>query len=166
MMKNKPGILLSFSMTLLLVLLIDGASKDWAEQTLRLYQPLPILGGFFRLTLGYNTGIAFGMFANGGVWPLVLTGLIILGLLAWLLKALRSSGLPRLSAYPFGLILGGAIANFIDRLPDGRVTDFLDAGFGSTRFPTFNLADTFIVLGVVFLLWISFASKGSEEEKT
>ncbi len=165
MMKNKLGILLSLLLMMLLALLTDGASKTWAEQRLDLYQPMPVLGDLFRLTLGYNTGVAFGMFANGGVGPLVLTGIIIVGMVIWLVSTLRSGELPHTAAAPIGLILGGAIANFADRLPDGRVTDFLDAGFGSTRFPTFNLADTFIVIGVIFILWLSLPMKKAVEDK-
>lgn len=151
---------------LLIVLSLDWMTKTWVEQILIPFQPVPLAGQFFRLTLGYNTGVAFGMFANGGVGPLVVTGLIIVGLVIWLVSTLRSGELPHTVAAPIGLILGGAIANFADRLPDGRVTDFLDVGFGPTRFPTFNLADTFIVLGAVFLLWLSLPVKKVMEDKT
>ena len=61
-----------------LALALDGLSKIWVEQTLTLYQPVRLLGDFFRFTLGYNTGVAFGMFANGGAGPLIVTGLVIL----------------------------------------------------------------------------------------
>ncbi len=141
---------------------LDWLTKTWVEQVLVPFQPVPLAGPFFRLTLGYNTGVAFGMFASGGVWPLIVTGLIIVGLTIWLVNTLRSGELPSKAAWPIGLILGGAMANFVDRLPDGRVTDFLDAGFGLTRFPTFNLADTFIVLGVTLLLLFSVTDKQSE----
>jgi len=152
--------------SLLIVLSLDWLTKTWVEQVLIPFQPIPLAGQFFRLTLGYNTGVAFGMFANGGVGPLVLTGIIIVGMVIWLVSTLRSGELPPTAAAPIGLILGGAIANFADRLPDGRVTDFLDAGFGPTRFPTFNLADTFIVLGVIALLWVSLPMKKAVEDKT
>lgn len=150
---------------ILLVLAVDGLTKVWAEQSLVLYQPVSLIGQFFRLTLGYNTGVAFGLFANGGVWPLVVTGLIIAFLLIWLLNALRRGELPRLAAWPVGLILGGAIANFVDRLPDGRVTDFLDLGLSAVRWPTFNLADSFIMVGVTLLLWITFRNDYSQEDR-
>jgi signal peptidase II len=145
--------------SLLIVLSLDWMTKTWVEQVLIPFQPMPLAGQFFRLTLGYNTGVAFGLFANGGVGPLVLTGIIIVGMVIWLVSTLRSGELPPTAAAPIGLILGGAIANFADRLPDGRVTDFLDAGFGATRFPTFNAADTFIVLGVALLLLVSLTDK-------
>lgn len=148
--------------SLLIVLSLDWMTKTWVEQVLIPFQPMPLAGQFFRLTLGYNTGVAFGLFANGGVGPLVLTGIIIVGMMIWLVSTLRNGELPPTTAAPIGLILGGAMANFVDRLPDGRVTDFLDAGFGLTRFPTFNLADTFIVLGVALLLLVSLTDKQSE----
>lgn len=131
---------------------LDGLTKAWADQTLVLHQPVPVIGDLFRLTLGYNTGMAFGIFANGGALPLILTGVIIVGLIVWLVSTMRSDGFPPLASSAIGLILGGAIANFADRLPDGRVTDFLDFGVGASRWPTFNLADSFIVTGVVFLM--------------
>lgn len=141
---------------------LDWLTKTWVEQVLVPFQPVTLAGQFFRLTLGYNTGVAFGLFANGGVWPLVVTGLIIVGMAIWLVNTLRNGELPLTAAWPIGLILGGSIANFADRLPDGRVTDFLDVGFGPTRWPTFNLADTFIVLGVTLLLLFSLTDKQFE----
>ena len=150
---------------LLIALAVDWLTKIWAELTLVLHEPVQLVGGLFRLTLGYNTGVAFGLFANGGVWPLVLTGLIIIGLAVWLLWALRTNEIPEVAAWPIGLILGGAIANFVDRVPDGRVTDFLDVGLPTARWPTFNFADTFIVVGVVLLLWTSLRSNYSQENK-
>ena len=150
---------------LLIVLAVDWLTKTWAERTLPLYTPIPVIGQFFRLTLGYNTGVAFGLFANGGVWPLVITGLIIIILAVWMVRALRTNEIPPVAAWPIGLILGGAIANFVDRLPDERVTDFLDMGLSAARWPTFNLADSFIVVGVAVLLWISMTSRHPEKDQ-
>ena len=145
--------------TLCLALVLDGISKIWAERTLELYQPVPIAGQFFRFTLGYNTGVAFGMFANGGLGPLVVTGLVILGLIVWFARALRSDQFSQQAGWPIGLLLGGAIANFADRLIDSRVTDFLDVGLGAARWPTFNLADSFIIIGMAWLLLISYGQR-------
>ncbi len=150
-------------LALVIALAVDGVTKAWAEQALILDHPLPLIRQFFRLTLGYNTGVAFGLFANGGIWPLVITGLIIIGLAVWLVNTLRSGELLYTAAWPIGLILGGAIANFADRLPDGRVTDFLDVGVGMARWPTFNLADSFIVLGLILLLVAARFEKRSPE---
>lgn len=163
-MKRKLRMVSGSLMMLVLAWLVDRLTKVSAEQVLRLHEPVPVLGEWFRLTLGYNTGVAFGLFANGGRWPLVVTGFVIAGLVIFLLKGLLAGELPRLAAWPIGLILGGAIANFADRLPDGRVTDFLDVGLDAARWPTFNLADSFIVVGAAILLWTSLINKHPEQD--
>ncbi len=139
----------------LLAVAVDGVTKIWAEQSLEPYQPVPVIGEFFRLTLGYNTGVAFGLFANGGMWPLLVTGIVIVGLIFWLTQALRSGQFPAMAIWPVGFLLGGAIANFVDRLLDGHVIDFLDVGLGSMRWPTFNLADSFIVVSLFTLMFLT-----------
>jgi signal peptidase II len=136
---------------LCIALVADGLSKAWAERVLDFHQPVSVAGRFFRLTLGYNSGVAFGIFADGGSWPLIITGVVLLGIATWLVRALCAGEFPRETAWPVGLFLGGAVANFVDRLADGRVTDFLDLGLDATRWPAFNLADSFIVLGVITL---------------
>jgi signal peptidase II len=152
-------ILLRLIPAMVIAVTLDWLSKAWAERTLTLYQPVPVVGQTFRLTLGYNTGVAFGLFANGGMLPLLVTGVVIFGLVIWFIRTLYAGQLPLLAAWPIGLLLGGAIANFTDRLLDGHVTDFLDVGWNATRWPTFNLADSFIMLGLALLLLItSFSS--------
>lgn len=147
-----------------LALILDLASKYWMEQILEPHQPVPVGGDFFRLTLGYNTGIAFGLFANVGSWTVVVTGVVIVGLIIWLTRALRAGELPLVAAWPIGFLLGGAVANFVDRVPDGRVTDFLDVGLRASRWPTFNLADSFIVVSLGVLLLISMQIQDEHEE--
>ncbi len=151
---------------LLLIVALDGLSKLWVERALALYQPVPIVGDLFRLTLGYNSGVAFGIFANSAGWPVLLSGMIILALLVWTVGALVAGKLPRAALWPLQLILGGAVANFADRLLDGRVTDFLDMGLGASRWPAFNLADSFIVLGVAALMLGLLLGRGEMEVKS
>jgi signal peptidase II len=149
----------------LMALVLDGLTKIWALQNLEPFQPLPVMGEFFRLTLGYNTGVAFGLFANGGVWPLIVTGIVILGLMFWLTNGLRRGDFPAMAVWPMGFLLGGAVANFADRLIDGQVVDFLDVGLGSMRWPTFNLADSFIVLSLITLMIMSLKSDQAKQAK-
>lgn len=152
--RSRLGPLFALTVAVVVVVGLDWATKAWAEQTLAPREPVPIVGDFFRLSLGYNSGSAFGLFAQGGVLLLLLTGVIILVLVIWMGRALRSGAYPTSAIWPVGLLLGGALANFVDRLPDSRVTDFLDFGLGSARWPTFNLADTFITLGAAGLLLV------------
>ena len=107
---------------------------------------------FFNLTLGFNTGVSFGMFqAAFTERPLLLLlaqGINAAGFLAW---ALRAEGPP--NRISLGLIAGGAIGNVIDRAQQGAVTDFIDLHFAGWHWPAFNLADSAIALGVsVFLV--------------
>jgi signal peptidase II len=149
--------------TTFIVLVLDGASKLWVESSLSLYQPVPIIDDIFRFSLGYNSGVAFGLFADGGPWPLVITGFIIAGLVVWFVRTLYRKHFPAYAAWPIGFLLGGAIGNFADRLWDGRVTDFLDIGIGLTRWPTFNLADSFILIGISCLMLISFMHRAESD---
>ncbi|WP_246389357.1 signal peptidase II [Microvirga mediterraneensis] len=106
---------------------------------------------FFNLTLGYNTGISFGLMKTVFEdYPLALTGvtLLIVGFL--LLWARRASS--HLEAVAFGLVSGGALGNALDRIRQGAVTDFLDVYVGTWHWPTFNIADVAIVLGAIVLV--------------
>lgn len=151
---------------LLLTLALDGLTKLWAERALTTYTPVPIVGQVFQFTLSYNTGVAFGLFANGGTWPLILSGIVIAGLTIGVVFTLGRGQLPPNVVWPLIAILSGAIANFSDRLVDGRVTDFLNIGVGAARWPTFNLADTFIVMGVVLLALVIFLEKPASLENS
>lgn len=104
---------------------------------------LTIVPNFLRFTLHYNEGIAYGMKLPDGIQ----TGAIVLALLIVTVIAIRSKrDLPQ--DIGFGLIIGGAIGNVIDRLGDGLVTDFISIG----TFPTFNIADACISIGVGMLI--------------
>jgi signal peptidase II len=157
-MKNTIRLLLA----LFIALSLDMATKMWAEQTLTLYQPMPVWGDLLRFTLGFNTGITFGLFANSGSAPLIVTSLITIGIFAWVLLAVWRGEFSGTAVWLLGFILGGAIGNVVDRLIDMRVTDFLDVGIGTARWYTFNLADMFIIFGILFLLLISFLEKPAE----
>ena len=133
------------------MLIADTLAKGWAERSLRHAVPEPVLDTLVQWRLGYNTGIAFGLFATGGPAWLVVSGLIIAGLSAWFIRLLASPS-PRVTALALALMLGGALANFLDRWQDGQVTDYLDLGLGGTRWPTFNLADAALTVGASLLV--------------
>lgn len=149
------GILARLVPAFALAFVFDWLTKGWAERTLSLYEPVPLVGEGVRLTLGYNSGVAFGMFTNGGAWLALLTGLVMLGALGWLAQAVHTGGAHPALAWPAGLLLGGGVANLLDRLGDGRVTDFIDVGLGAARWPTFNMADACIVVAVAAFLLTS-----------
>ena len=160
MRNNKEkSIVYRMLLTFTVALALDSLSKAWIEQTLILHHPVPVIGDLFRLTLSYNTGVAFSLFEGGGSVLLIVTSIIILGLVVWVFLAVCRGQISTTTVWFIGLIMGGAVGNFVDRLPDRRVTDFLDLGIGATRWPTFNLADTFIVFGVLFFLLTTLPEK-------
>jgi len=108
---------------------------------------VPILGDFASLQYSHNAGVAFGMKLPGGVQEVA----ILIALIVVVIVAVREARRLPASRFPltaFGLILGGGIANVVDRVRDGYVTDFFQVG----TFPIFNIADSCITIGVIILL--------------
>lgn len=107
----------------------------------------------FNLTLGYNRGVSFGMLADLGGWqrwPLIILALAIaLGLVVWLARQSVSGEITSKSA--LALVIGGAVANAMDRMAFGHVTDFIQLHWEGWAWPTFNLADVAISLGAILL---------------
>lgn len=125
----------------------DLAIKAWATDTL---PGAPIEAGPVDLRLAFNSGAAFSIAADAPAWVLLtITGAITLAIAV---TGWRTEPHARL-AWRLGLaaILGGACANLLDRLPDGVVTDYLHTGW----WPTFNLADTFILVGAAVLVTLT-----------
>lgn len=149
-------LLRKFSVPVVSALLLGGAdqaSKAWAVRNLPLYEPLVLVHGFFDLVHVRNTGVAFSLLSNldhRWVHPfLILATVLAMGaVLAYI------AYLPCRGAAPvgLGLILGGAIGNLIDRARLGYVVDFLDLYWRNHHWPTFNVADVGITVGVVLLV--------------
>jgi signal peptidase II len=128
----------------------DQLTKQIVSSRLELGDAAKVLGPF-SIHHVENTGIAFGLFSDSTAIVTVLTATAI----AWMLWFFARSG----SRHPvlpaaLGLLIGGSVSNLIDRVRLGHVTDFLDVG----RWPAFNLADSFIVVGVAILLATLVAS--------
>jgi signal peptidase II len=122
----------------------DQVTKRIVAGTLELGEAKHVVGPL-DLHHVQNTGIAFGLFPNATSIVIVLTSIVI----AWLLVVFARSG-ARHPVMPvgLGLVVGGSVSNLADRIRLGHVTDFLDVDW----WPAFNLADTFIVVGVGLLV--------------
>ncbi len=127
----------------------DQLTKRLVVEELGLGQQIDLVGPF-SLHHVRNTGIAFGLFADSTAIVAALTGVAVVAMLWFFAHAGRRHPLLPVS---LGLLLGGSLSNFVDRVRLGYVTDFLDLDY----WPAFNLADTFIVTGVV-LLFVSFVA--------
>lgn len=119
--------------------------------------------GFLNFVMVWNTGISFGLFSDNAdmeksrMLALVFIALsltVALALIVWL-AVVRS----RLLAAALSLIVGGAIANVIDRVRFGAVADFVDVHAAGFHWPAFNLADSCIAIGALFLVIDTLTSK-------
>jgi signal peptidase II len=138
------------------VLVLDQASKAWINARLPLgtYGPdgaITIIPGFFYLVHVGNTGAAWSLF-RGQSLSLALLAVVTLGAIFFYRKHLELAH--RTVQIAFGLLCGGILGNLIDRVIHHHVIDFLDFHFGSYVYPTFNLADSGICIGVgLYLLY-------------
>ncbi len=136
------------------VFVLDQATKAWIAARLPYptYGPpghIVVIDGFLYLVHVGNTGAAWSLFSGRSGLLAVLAVLTLLAIFAWR----RQLGL---RVWPvqlsFGLLCGGILGNLVDRLIHGHVVDFLDFHFGSYVYPTFNLADSGICIGVIIYL--------------
>jgi signal peptidase II len=155
----------------------DHAAKQVAIQLLAEGRGLSLLGGVVQLQLVANPGafLSLGAGLPEALRHFLLIGLVPLALLVvcWLIW--RSPGASRAQAAALGLVAGGGLANWIDRVADdGAVTDYVSLGLGALRTGIFNLADVAIVAGVLLLLragagssaGATAASAGSERTRS
>lgn len=132
--------MLPLLLTALIAILLSVGVNVIAES---IQKPIHIIGSFITLHLVHNPGIAFSVLLPASIQTI----LIFSALLLVTVVAIRTKK-DRLSSIAFGLIIGGAIANLIDRIPDGVVTDYISVG----TFPIFNVADSCISIGAGILI--------------
>jgi len=138
------------------VIAVDQISKwrllDYFQHSTAKSPPSVAVTDFFNLVLVWNRGVSFGMFNNAAAMPIILVALALL-LVAFVAHWLLRTETP-LEAAAFGLIIGGAIGNVIDRLHHGAVVDFLDFHLAAQHWPAFNVADSAIVIGAGLILYL------------
>jgi signal peptidase II len=136
------------------VFALDRATKWIIEDRVSFVDTYRVIPGFFDIVHSQNRGVAFGMFNDStSQWRTVLLVVVAVAAVAMLSALLwNAQRLDRLSLWGFALILGGAAGNVFDRIVWGRVTDFLEFYIGEYHWPTFNLADTAIVIGSALLV--------------
>ncbi len=137
------------AVALVVALAVDQATKQVALDAFSHLAPVRLLP-VLELTLAWNRGVSFGFFGAGGVpaWAFILLSLAIS---AVLLRLMTKSG-TSVEAAGYGLIVGGAVGNAIDRGIYGAVIDFIHVFYGAWSFPVFNIADTAITCGVGLIL--------------
>ncbi len=146
------------------IVALDYATKAWAVQALLpRHTPREVIGDFFRFTLTYNPGAAFGIsIGPASRWLFAALSVVIVVVLVRSTRDLVASS--RFAAIGVPTVIGGAIGNLIDRLRlEAGVVDFIDIGIGSTRFWTFNIADTAVTIGAACLI-LALWREGPEPE--
>ena len=133
---------------------LDQATKVLVAQRMGLGDVVEVVPGLFNIMLVYNKGAAFGMLANfsEGTRQVLLAMTTLVALSAVIYFLVREYKDDRLARLGISFIMGGALGNIIDRVRLGHVIDFLDFYYRSYHWPAFNVADSFICVGVVILL--------------
>ena len=140
-----------------IILFIDIISKRLVVNFMIEDESIEIIKNFFSLTYAKNEGVAFSLM--DGYVPLIIVSTIIV--LFMIFKYIKNNDISRSDIIGYSFVIGGAIGNLIDRVVYGYVVDFLDFNIFGYNYPIFNLADTFIVVGVIIL--IVFGRNGSNE---
>ncbi len=138
-------------------LCLDQVTKYWVVQNFNLLETQPLILGVIHFTYVRNTGAAFSILTGRADILRWLSLFVSLGLMAF---ALFSGKLKKLEQIGYGLLLGGAMGNGIDRFIFGSVVDFID--FRLIQFAVFNLADVSINLGIICWLIDNFNQPKSE----
>ena len=156
---------------------LDQVTKYWARNDLPTNDagfglPVSVIENFWDWRLSYNTGSAFGMFSNANYARIFLTvvGLVAMGAIVWMVHKAKDD--QKRLAVGLGLVGGGAIGNVVDRVLFGKVTDFVVWRWYEHEWPTFNVADAALCVGVGLLFLdmgkqakLEKAQKAAEAEK-
>ena len=151
----------------MVVVTIDQWTKWLAETKLSFHEPVTVIEPFLNWTLAYNYGAAFSLLADAGGWQKwFFSGLALIMsvfLIVYLLKVPRQA---KLLSVGLALVLGGAIGNLIDRLLNGKVTDFIHVHYADVwHYPIFNIADIGICIGIALIVIDMLFLEGKRQDK-
>jgi signal peptidase II len=144
-----------FILITLLVLVLDNLTKYFVSTAIDLNSSIEIIRGYARLTYVRNFGVAFGYFKDpGSAWkPYLLAGLAVVAVVVIIIYSCRMPLERVLLQVALAVTMGGILGNFTDRIMRGWVVDFIDLHIKDTfSWPTFNVADSAITIGIAILL--------------
>ena len=137
-------------------LVIDIVSKLIVSNLMDVYDSIIIIKDFFYITYVRNTGAAWSILADK-TYLIIIISMIIIFLVG--LYIYKNKPKSKFEVVGYSMVLGGAIGNFLDRIIYGYVIDFFDFYIFGYDYPIFNLADTFIFIGIVILIIYTWRSK-------
>jgi signal peptidase II len=150
-------------LTALALLIADQVTKALVVADLAVGQRVNAIGDVVQIWHAQNRGAAFSLF-QGGTLVFLVVSVLSVGLVVYFHRGLRGRS-PWLHVV-LGMVLGGTLGNFVDRLRQGYVTDWLSVGVGDTRWPTFNIADASVVVGIGILVVYLFLTNPDRREAT
>jgi signal peptidase II len=151
--------MLRYYILAIFALFVDQITK-WAVVTyMNIGQTIPLIPGIFHLTSHRNRGAAFGILQNQRLFFIVITFIVLIGIIVYLRRTYHHQ---KFLSHALTFILGGALGNFVDRSFKGEVVDMLD--FRLFDYPIFNLADSFIVIGVIMVMIHSIMESRKEQK--
>lgn len=162
-MKNKVSGL-SFLWLSAVAFILDLFTKYIVTQNFELYESVNILP-IFNLTYARNTGAAFSFLADHDGWQkyfFIVLAIVISAVLVYFLK--KNSASQKLQNSAYALIIGGALANMVDRAYNGFVVDFFDFYWQDWHYPVFNVADIAICIGAGLLALDAFKNPEKKKE--
>ncbi|MFG6148985.1 signal peptidase II [Halobacillus sp. B23F22_1] len=145
------------------IIIIDQLTKWMVVQQMELRESIPVIENFFYITSHRNTGAAWGIL-QGQMWFFYIITIIVIGVIIYYMK--QYAKVSRFVGTALALILAGAIGNFIDRVFRKEVVDFFDVYLGSYNYPIFNVADSALVVGVIFVMIATFVDERKKKGST
>ena len=150
-------------LTALSILVADQVTTALVVANLAVGEKTRLVGDLVQVWHAQNRGAAFSLFQGGAVVFLIVSVLSIV-MVTYFHRSLRDRS-PWLHVV-LGIVLGGTLGNFTDRLRQGYVTDWLSVGIGDTRWPTFNVADSSVVVGIGILVVYLLLTNPDRREAT
>jgi len=158
---------LSFALTAIISLILDQVSKIYIDSHFAIGESRQVISSFFHITYVRNPGAAFGMLSDSAIRLPFFLSISVIASVAILWYARRVAAEKQWQLMSLGLILSGALGNFIDRIRLGEVIDFIDVHWYNYHWPAFNIADSAICVGVGIMLVCTWhEERGHQRHKT
>lgn len=160
--KNEKQFYIISAITVVILVVLDQLTKWQALTKLKPIKNKVVIKGFLDFTFVENRGAAFGILSGQRIFFILLTIAVVIGILYSFYKLPDTKEYHYLK-YGLVLVLSGAIGNVIDRAVRGYVVDFLEVTF--IKWPVFNMADIYVVVGACLILFLSLFVIKEEEKK-
>lgn len=145
----------------IIIITLDQFTKWLIVKKLEIGDSIPVIENVLYITSSRNQGAAWGILQNHMWFFYVVTVIVVIGLVIYIQRHTRNQ---RFMGIALGLILGGAVGNFVDRIFHKEVVDFIQTYIGSYPFPIFNVADSSLCVGVA-LLFIHMLFEDKQKKK-